>query len=191
MAQPIISADSHLQILDERVAAILTRHPEALDILAVARAPEARSEAAIGQYLKRYGWSERTTAGNLQSDLLLIDTDARRVVNVDWTAATNAERFEKIRNQVIQDLRGEFSGDWEGLAEAYQRAGKDEIPANVKRELDWLTRHALRETVIRKIVLDEIFEGWYVTSHELLYNGLRKLEKQAMEAAAVAGQAKP
>lgn len=165
--------------LEQSVAKILIEHkPEALDALGYPKDATARTEKAIAKWLseefrwKPPGSGKATQAGDLVSDTLVIDPKARRVVNVDYTSATNLENFEKLYKTVYGDLGKRFDGDWTGLAAAYEKAGR-EMPAKVAEQLQALTWHAGRETVVRKSVLEYTFgEGWNITSHEFLYKSL-------------------
>ncbi len=165
------------KVLDQTVAEMLTRRPDVLDILGMERTTAARSEKSIAKLLReRYGWKSKTTVGDLQSDLTIADIEAKRVINVDWTSSTYSDRFEKVWGKVVDDLGSKFNGDWDALADAYQRAGKGKVPDEVKAGLDELTWHAVRETVVRKAALEEILGPlWNITSHEMTYDGLRKL----------------
>ncbi len=162
---------------DATVAAMVARRPDVLDILGIETKEVARSEKAVATYLQeRFGWTPKTTGGDLQSDLIVADTKVKRLINVDYTSSTRADRFERTWGKVTDDLGGKFSGDWDSVAEAYKRAGKGAVPDEVKSGLEALTRHAVRETIIRKVVLEEIFgKLWNVSSHEMLYDGLRKM----------------
>ena len=167
------------QLLDEPVHRFLRRHPDILDLIgADARRAASESDAAFIAYLReRFKWktAETPRIGQLKSDLIVVDHEMATVTNVDWTASTNLDRFEKLWGQVVDDLGGKFDGDWDRLAEAYRKAHKRDVPAAVARELDELTWHAVRETVIRQRVLEELFPLFNVSSHELLYSGMAKL----------------
>jgi hypothetical protein len=164
-------------LLEEPITALLTRRPEVLDILGVEKTATARSKESIAKLLReRFGWKSQTTIGDLQSDLTIADIEMKRVINVDWTASTNSDRFERVWGKVVDDLGGKFDGDWDAVAEAYRRAGKGDVPAEVKSGLEELTRHAVRETIIRKVALEEVLGlPWNISSHEMTYDGLRKL----------------
>jgi hypothetical protein len=161
---------------NETVAAMLKRRPDVMDIIGIPPKASARSERAIVAYLKKtFGWKPQTAIGDLRSDLILTDTRVKTLINVDYTSSTLADRFEEIWGKVSKDLGGKFSGDWDSLDEAYKKAGK-EVPDQVKSGVESLTRHAVRETVIRKVALEEIFgKLWHVSSHEMMYDGLGKL----------------
>ncbi|MEE3918925.1 hypothetical protein V2I01_12310 [Micromonospora sp. BRA006-A] len=60
---------------------------------------------------------------------------------------------------VADDLGETFDGRWEAIAEAYQRAAKGGVPAEVVAGLDELTAHAVRETVVRQAALSQLFPG--------------------------------
>lgn len=99
------------------------------------------------------------------------------MTNVDWTASTKLERFEKTWGTVADDLGEAFDGRWEAIADAYQRARKGGVPAEVVAGLEELTAHAVRETVVRQAALSQLFPGFFVTSHEMTYQGLQTLFK--------------
>lgn len=162
---------------NETVAVMLARRPDVMDLVGIPPKAAARSEKAVAAYLrKNFGWGPQTAIGDLQSDLILVDTKVKRLINVDYTSSTRADRFEQTWRKVVDDLGGKFSGNWDSVAEAYKKAGKGAVPEEVKSGLEALTRHAVRETVIRKVALEEIFgKLWHVSSHEMMYDGLGKL----------------
>jgi hypothetical protein len=174
------SLEAGRAVLDRTIAQMILARDDAAELLRIIGfdgPATAKSEKALAQYLKRYGWDRGTVVGDLRSDLLLVDGDAARLHNVDWTSSTKLDRFERTWNAVLEDLKGaDFDGDWDALAEAYRRAGKGGVPSAVRAELDALTTHAVRETVIRQAALRAVFgDGWFVQSHEMLYKGLAKL----------------
>jgi hypothetical protein len=184
IVKALVASDPELakadKILNQTIAQTLMRRPDVLDILSIEGKAEARTEKAISKVLaEQFKWKPTTTAGDLQSDLILADTKTRNLVNVDWTASSSLDRFEKVWGTVVDDLGGHFNGNWDTVAEAYRRASKGEIPNEVKTGLEILTRHAVRETVVRQAILEEIFgEFWNVRSHEMVYDGLSKLWKK-------------
>lgn len=169
---------------EETIASMLARRPDAMDLIGIPRGSAARSKKAVAAHLrKNFGWDPQTAIGDLRSDLILADTRVKTLINVDYTSSTNADRFERIWGKVVDDLGDRFSGDWDAVDEAYKRAGKDAAPEEVKSGLEALTRHAVRETVVRKIALEEILgELWHVSSHEMTYDGLGKLWRQTKKA---------
>ncbi|MFI6243708.1 hypothetical protein ACIBEF_27950 [Micromonospora sp. NPDC050795] len=169
-------------VLRQTVAQLLLSHPDRdllLRLVGFTRSPAAAgAEKALATHLaERFGWKASTTVGELRSDLLLVDSEAARVTNVDWTASTKLERFEKTWGTVADDLGEAFDGRWEAIADAYQRASKGGVPAEVVAGLEELTAHAVRETVVRQAALSQLFPGFFVTSHEMTYQGLHALYK--------------
>ena len=169
-------------VLRQTVAQLLLSHPDRdllLRLVGFTRSPSAAgAEKALAAHLaERFGWKASTTVGELRSDLLLVDSEAARVTNVDWTASTKLERFEKTWGTVADDLGEAFDGRWEAIADAYQRARKGGVPAEVVAGLEELTAHAVRETVVRQAALSQLFPGFFVTSHEMTYQGLQTLFK--------------
>lgn len=167
-------------VLRRTVAQMLLGHPDRdllLRLVGFTGNPAATgAEKALGTHLaERFRWKASTTVGDLRSDLLLVDPEAARVTNVDWTSSTKLERFEKTWGTVADDLGETFDGRWEAIAEAYQRAAKGGVPAEVVTGLDELTAHAVRETVVRQAALSQLFPGFFVTSHEMTYRGLQSL----------------
>jgi hypothetical protein len=162
---------------NETVAAMVARRLDVMEILGIEPKAAAQSEKAVAKILKdQFGWTPQTTIGDLQSDIILADTKVKTLINVDWTPSTLADRFERTWGKVVEDLGGRFSGDWDTVAEAYKKAFKGEVPDEVKSGLEALTRHAVRETIVRKVALEEIFgKLWNVSSHEMLYDGLGKM----------------
>jgi hypothetical protein len=177
------------RVMDETVGQMLARRPEILDILGVEKKASSRTQEALTKAMsEEFGWNTSTTVGDLKSDALIADVHTRNVVNVDWTSSTRMRKFEEVWKQVADDLGGKFGGDWDLLAEAYKKAGKGPVPASVKNGLDALARHAVRETVVRKVALEEVLgKLWNVRSHEMTYDSMKKLfdrEKAAREKAA-------
>ncbi|HWO75543.1 MAG TPA: hypothetical protein VNM69_06425 [Bacillus sp. (in: firmicutes)] len=166
--------------LDQTVAKMLSKHPDVLDRLGVEKDPSARTEKAIKQFLKdHFGLKGSTTAGDLQTDLTIADPNIKKVINVDWTASTNSDQFEKLWEKVKADLGKKFSGNWDELDKEYAKAGKGKAPEEVKQALERLTWHAIRETVIRQTALEEALGmGWNILSKELTYDGIAKLFKK-------------
>ena len=165
------------KLLGEPIAGVLMRRPEVLDILGIEKKAEARTQEAISRILKeKFNWTSTTTAGDIQSDLIVADTKTRNLINVDWTSSTKSDAFEKTWQKVVDDLGANFDGNWDKLSDAYRRAFKGEIPQDVKDKLVKLTQHAARETVVRKVLIEEILgKLWNVRSHEMIYDGLAKL----------------
>jgi hypothetical protein len=159
--------------LEEPVVELIARRTDLLDLIGVGT---DRSPAAIAKFVKRrFEWTTTTKVGALKSDLLLFDRRARWMVNVDWSSTTKLEDYIALQRQARGDLGGAFKGDWEGVAAAYAKAGKD-VPVPVKNRLQRLAAHAVRETVVRRVALEEVLgETWRVTSHEMTYDGLRTL----------------
>ncbi|SCG53977.1 hypothetical protein GA0070213_10510 [Micromonospora humi] len=169
-------------VLRQTVAQMLLGHPDRdllLRLVGFTGSPSAKgAEKALASHLaERFGWKASTTVGELRSDLLLVDPEAARVTNVDWTSSTKLERFEKTWGTVADDLGETFDGRWEALAEAYGRAAKGGVPEQVVAGLEELTAHAVRETVVRQAALSQLFPGFFVTSHEMTYQGLHSLFK--------------
>jgi hypothetical protein len=164
--------------LNERLAAMVAKRPDILSILGIPDTPAARTERAVAKVLAdRFGWKPTTTLGDIRSDVLLVDGDVRRVINVDYTPVTKADRFTQLYRKVFGDLAEGFDGDWDALDQAYKKA-RGTVPKEVADQLEWLTNHATRETVVRWEVLKYVFgDGWNVTSHEMFYDGLAKLWK--------------
>ncbi|TDU90346.1 hypothetical protein EV138_3932 [Kribbella voronezhensis] len=168
--------------LGRTIAQMLLEHPDRellLKLVGFDAKGAADTERALASHLsKRFGWKTTTTVGDLKSDLLLLDPNARRVTNVDWTSSTKLEKFEETWGKVAEDLGGEFDGNWEAIADAYVKAGKGGVPAEVVKGLEELTTHAVRETVVRQAALQSVFgELFYVLSHEMTYKGLNSLFK--------------
>src|SRR5690606_21309832 len=116
----------------------------------------------------------RTTLGELVSDLGLADIEAKRFINVDYTSSTRFDRYEAFWGRVADDLGSAFNGQPEKILETYRKAGKP-VPKEVTAGLEDITWHAIRETVIRKEILQEVLgKHWEVTSHEMLYGGLAR-----------------
>ncbi|WP_308121191.1 hypothetical protein [Paractinoplanes bogorensis] len=168
-------------VLKQTIAQMLLSHPDRELLLELVGftgdATKAGAEKALARHLAdRFGWKAGTTVGELRSDLLLVDTEATRMTNVDWTSSTKLERFEKTWAKVADDLGEAFDGDWAGLTEAYRKLSK-EVPPEVTAGLEELTAHAVRETVVRQAALSQVFPGFFVTSHEMAYQGLHALFK--------------
>jgi hypothetical protein len=168
------------QALGQTIAQMLLRHPDSarlLDLLGVDTAAAARTEEALTSFLsKQFRWKATTTVGDLTSDLVMIDADTASAVNLDWTSSTKLDKFEKVWGQVVEDLGGKFDGNWDKLAEAYNKAARGAVPAEVANGLEALTRHAVRETIIRQAALHSVFgEMWNIRSYEMTYDGLAKL----------------
>lgn len=161
--------------LGEPVARVLLRYPD--DLKYIGFDATQPSEKALSRFLsERFGWRAEVTVGELRSDAIIADLQTRRVINVDYTSSTQAENFEALLRQVHSDLgRDGFDGNWQNVREAYQRAGK-QPPADLERRVGALTSHAVRETVVRRLLLKELFGSrWEVLSYELLYDGLGRL----------------
>ncbi|QNE22991.1 hypothetical protein F1D05_18085 [Kribbella qitaiheensis] len=170
------------EALDKTVAQMLLAHKERdllLKLIGFDAAGAADTERALATYLsKRFGWKTTTTVGDLKSDLLLLDPNARRVTNVDWTSSTKLEKFEQTWGTVADDLGAKFDGNWEAIADAYRKAAKSGPSAELVKALEELTTHAVRETVVRQAALQSVFgELFYVLSHEMTYKGLNSLFK--------------
>jgi hypothetical protein len=165
------------KVLDETIPSFVARRTDLMDLIGLPDNPAARNPAAVAKALReQFGWKAGTTVGELRSDLVLVDGDARRLINVDWTPSTSADVFEETWSEIAKDLGAGFSGDPDAVADAYRQAFKGQFPEDVKAKLKRLTTHAVRETVIRKIALEEILGPlWPVSSYEMLYNGLAKL----------------
>ncbi|OEJ23264.1 hypothetical protein AR457_00595 [Streptomyces agglomeratus] len=169
--------------LDRTVAQMLLDRPDRdvlLKLIGFEANAAADTEKALASHLsKQFGWKASTTVGDLQSDLLLVDPATRRVTNIDWTSSTKLDAHERAWGKVVDDLGKDFDGNWEAIAQAYQQALGDGPPAEVLRHLEHLTRHAVRETVVRQAALRSVFgETWFVLSHEMLYKGLNSLFKK-------------
>lgn len=174
-------------VLDQTVAQMILRRKDAafiMDVIGVEKTAAARTQEELTSFLsKRFGWKQHTTVGDLQPDLIVADADTGRIVNVDWTSSTKADQFEETWGRVVDDLGDRFDGDWTKIADAYRKASK-EIPSDVASRLERLTRHAIRETVIRQCALEALFgDLWNVGSFEMTYDGLAKLFKGAGSAA--------
>jgi hypothetical protein len=169
--------------LSKSVASMVAGRADLRQILGVPAG--AKSEKAVAKFLaKEFGWDSNTKLGDLQCDAVLTDPAIRRMVNVDWTASTKSDRFEKVWRRVLDDV-GEhgFGGDWDKIADAYAKAGKP-VPAEVTDGIARLTEHAVRQTIVRQTALEEILGPlWRITSHEMTYDGLGKLWKALGEAA--------
>jgi hypothetical protein len=171
--------------MQETVASLVARRADLREILGVPA--KAQTEKAVAKFLREeLGWAGNTKLGDLQCDAVLTDPAIRRMVNVDWTASTSSDRFQKLWQKVLEDLGESFGGDWDRIAEAYAKAGKP-VPAEVTDGVARLTQHAVRQTVIRQTALEEILgQLWHITSHEMTYDGLGKLWKALGEAAKAA-----
>jgi hypothetical protein len=162
--------------LKKTIASLVMRDPEVMRLLGIPA--NARSEAEVGAILqKQFGWTTtKTTIGELKSDLIVADPMRNIVRNVDFTSSTKLEKFEELWNRAIKDLKTRFDGNPDHLEKAYKAAFSGEIPAEVKKTLDTLTTHALRETVIRRLALQRVLgPGWHVSSEEMLYESLARL----------------
>ncbi len=163
-------------LLDQDLATFVSNRPDLMTFIGISETPSARTRDAVSRSLKRFKWKDPSTAplGSLVSDLGLADLEAKRFVNIDYTSSTNSDRHGKFWGQVADDLGIRFNGQPDKILEAYRKAGKP-VPKQVSDGLKDLTWHAIRETVIRKVILQEILGGhWEVTSHEMLYGGLAR-----------------
>jgi hypothetical protein len=80
-----------------------------------------------------------------------------------------------VWSRVSHDLGRGFGGNWKELAAEYAKVNK-QLPADIAAGVDDLTWHAVRETVIRRQALAEIFGPLFeVRSYEMVYDGLAKL----------------
>jgi hypothetical protein len=171
-------------LLDEPMHRFLRRHPDVLDVIgADARKMAAASDEKFIAYLReRFRWQPKDTpipaVGRLESDMVLVNPETSQVVNLDWTSSTNADKFENLWRQVSDDLGDGFDGNWAGVPEAYR--GKSKLmPEVVNRQLDEVSWHAIRETVVRRRILEEIFgPNFLVDSIEMTYDGTAKLFKR-------------
>ncbi|SEE10059.1 hypothetical protein [Streptomyces sp. PAN_FS17] len=176
------SLQASAEALEEPVARMLLRHEDSdllLRLIGFEAGPAKNVERSLARHLsERFGWQTTTRVGDLRSDLLLVDPGNRVVTNVDWTSSTKLEAFERTWGKVADDLGTKFDGKWEAIAEAYRQASAGGVPAEVVRDLERLTTHAVRETVIRRAALQSVFgKLWYAFSHEMTYKGLNSLFK--------------
>lgn len=192
------------KVMNETMVSMLGRRQDVLDLLGFGTSKAERSPEAIEAFFKRYrpfNWKPDTTAGSLQSDFLFWDKRAKRMINLDWTSSSKLDKFEANWRRAFLDTGKRFGGDWDALPELYKQLGK-EMPDDLIKDLRELTAHALRETIVRKMVLEEILgDLWRVSSREVVYNGLPKqweefgkAAKEAMtaaEAAVQSGKATP
>jgi hypothetical protein len=163
--------------LDKPIVDVVAQRPDLIQLLEISGKGGGQPSAAeIAAYCKKnFGWSETTKVGDLKSDLLIYDKKINRMVNVDWTSSTKLDTYTKLAKRVSDDLGKAFSGDWDAIAEAYAKAGKA-LPEEAKN-IAALTKHAVRETVVRAVAMEEVLKGWHITSHEMTYDGLGKLWK--------------
>jgi hypothetical protein len=162
--------------LSESVTSVVMNEPAAMKLLGVPAA--ARTEAEVAAALKKqFGWKQQnTTIGELRSDLIVADVDAAIVRNVDFTSSTKLDKFEQTWARMVDDLKGSFKGDPEEAKKAYEAMFAGGMPAEVADDLQALRTHALRETVVRRLALQRVLgPGWFVSSEEMLYEGLAKL----------------
>jgi hypothetical protein len=161
---------SAASILAQRPAQFMMARPELMDLMGVEKTATARTQKALESFLnEQYKWTTDTKIGDLRPDLVVVDTTAGRLINIDWTSSTMVDRFEKIWT----DLGPSFRGNWDEIEGAYAKAGKKLAAAS--QELDALSAHARRETVFRRFVWDEIFgRQVHVTSHEITYDSVYK-----------------
>lgn len=165
--------------LNQSVALMLSKRPDVLDRLGVEKSAAARTEKSIEKFLKdHFGLKGSTTVGDMQTDLIIADPKIKRVINVDWTSSTNSDQFEKLWEKVKADLGKKFSGNWSEIDNEYAKVGKVKAPEEVKLSLEKLTWHAVRETVIRQIAMEEVLGiRWNIISKEITYDGIAKLFK--------------
>lgn len=106
--------------------------------------------------LKRMGYKDPATStiGNLRSDGILYNDEAKRLISVDWTSGRGRIAFAN-----------EF--------EEAMKAGES-LTLSQKKELakQFLT-HTLREYALREAVIEFVFEGWHTKVVEILYEGFR------------------
>jgi hypothetical protein len=155
---------------------------ELMDFLGIGTKRGDRSAEAVAKYVKdMFGWSPETKVGSLKGDFQFWDKRAKRFVNIDWTSAGKADKYEKLSAQVAKDLGKTFDGDWDGLEKAYQAAGK-ELPKGMLDDVAATRSHALRETIVRRRLLEKVLgPQWRVSSVELLYDALGKQYKRLAE----------
>ena len=96
-------------VLRQTVAQMLLGHPDRdllLRLVGFTGNPAAAGaeKALAGHLAERFRWKASTTVGDLRSDLLLVDPDAARVTNVDWTSSTKLERFEKTLTAIWRTI---------------------------------------------------------------------------------------
>ena len=163
--------------LAEPVVDAVARHSELVELLEISGKAGGKPTAAeVAAWCeKNFGWGKGTTIGSLKSDLLIYDDQVTRMINVDWTSSTKLDAYEKLADRVAKDLGKTFSGDWDEIAQAYAKAGK-QLPPEASN-IAALTNHATRETVARLTVMQDVLTGWAITSQEMTYDGIAKLYK--------------
>jgi hypothetical protein len=72
----------------------LRRHGELIDLLGADAKKALPSPQAFRNYLReRFRWKTVPMVGDVVSDLVLVEAETGNVINLDWTASTNLDRF--------------------------------------------------------------------------------------------------
>jgi hypothetical protein len=172
-------------MLDSPVLDVIRADKELMDFIGIGTKKGDRSAEAVAKYIKdMFGWSRETKVGSLKGDFQFWDKRAKRFVNIDWTSAAKADKYEKLSGQVAKDLGKMFDGNWDELEEAYKAAGK-EIPKGMLDDVADTRTHALRETIVRRRLLEKVLGSqWRVSSVEMMYDALGNQYKKLAEEAA-------
>lgn len=163
------------KMLDSPVLDVIRADKELMDFIGIGTNRGDRTVDAVATYIKdMFQWSRDTSVGSLNGDLQLWDKQARRFINIDWSSAAKADRYAKLTRQVAADLGETFGGNWDELEKAYQAAGK-KMPAGLLDQVATTRTHALRETIVRRRLLEKLLgPQWRVSSVEMLYDALDK-----------------
>jgi hypothetical protein len=173
------------KMLDSTVLDVIRADKELMDLIGIGTKRGDRSADAVAKFIRdAFGWSRDTKVGALKGDFQFWDKRVRRFVNIDWTSAGNANRYEKLSAQVAKDLGRRFAGNWDELEEAYKAAGKT-MPEGMLEDVAQTRTHALRETIVRRRLLEKVLGSkWRVSSVEMLYDALGKQYAEVAEEAA-------
>ena len=179
------------KLCSEPVVDFLYRRKDLLKVYRI----EGADQATVTKFAKQWKYDASTVKGNLRSDAVLVDTDLGTVRNLDWTSSTMSDRYERTW-RAIADAWGPSapkgitpdeaaSVDWQAIANKYRATySREGLPENITKAIDDLSElqaHALRETVLRKAILEEALEhvqwSWHVSSQEILYPSVDELRK--------------
>jgi len=109
-----------------------------------------RDEKKLLEYMRRFGYDAESVIGDMQSDCILFDKKARKLISIDWTSGGGREVFIKIFDATME-------------------AGRDMTKAQKMELARNFLKHTFREYALRQAVLDHIFEGWSAQAVEVLY----------------------
>jgi hypothetical protein len=121
---------------------------------AVLKALNVTNERELVAFLKEMGYADpsKTLIGDLVSDGVLFNRDARRLISVDWTSGLGKYRFANEFEKILQ------AGG----------AGKD-VQKLARRFLS----HMYREYGLREAILEFVFDGWDTKVIEVMYQPFR------------------